>query len=326
MKNGNLLTIKNLILDYRTVRGEIRALNGVSLVVRAGDTVGLIGESGSGKTTVANCIMRLLPENARIVAGGIDFHGRDLLALDEEEMRRIRGKSISLVFQAAMNALNPVMRVGDQIVEAIQAHGGVKKDEARRQAKELFTMVGIDERRLNNYPHEYSGGMKQRAVIAMALSCRPELVIADEPTTALDVIVQAQIMNEILEWQKKLGMTLLYISHDIAVIAGICRRIGVMYAGYLVEYAETAALVAAPRHPYTRGLMDSLPDMDGEKKRLESIPGEVPDLFHLPAGCPFHPRCFRAEAVCRQKFPFARELGEEGRQVACHFPLTEGEK
>jgi peptide/nickel transport system ATP-binding protein len=318
----SLLQVESLSVHYSTQRGEVHALDDVSFRLEQGEALGLVGESGCGKTTVAMSIMRLLAENARILTGRILFRGEDLLAKADEEMRRLRWKEISMVFQAAMNALNPVHRVGDQIAEAIMAHdGAVTREEAQRRLEGLCAMVGLDPARMRDYPHQFSGGMRQRAVIAMALACRPSLVIADEPTTALDVMVSDQILGELRRLQLDMGLSILYISHDISVIARSCDRMGVMYAGQLVEFGPTDELLESPLHPYTKGLMRSYPRISGPKERLHPIPGEPPNLLRPPAGCRFCPRCPDAAEACPEQRPMWREYG--GQHFAlCHRIAT----
>ena len=280
--------------------------------------MGLVGESGCGKSSVAMSIMKLMPSNAVVKGGEVLFKGENLLHMGDEEIRAIRWKQISMVFQAAMNALNPVVRVGDQIIEAIQAHDDVSEDEAWERVKELYRLVGLDPGRGKSYPHEYSGGMKQRAIIAMSLACSPDLVIADEPTTALDVIMQDQIIQEIVALQDRLDMAMLYISHDISVIAETCSKTGVMYAGKIVEYADTDSLFYETLHPYTKALLSSYPSIKGEVKRLNPIPGEPPNLLDPPVGCRFSPRCPERDGICTSQEPEYLEV-REGHFVACHF-------
>jgi peptide/nickel transport system ATP-binding protein len=265
--------------------------------------------------------LRLLPENARIIEGRILLEGRDLVTLPEAEMRKIRWERVSMVFQAAMNALNPVHKVGDQIIEALEAHNLVESNAAARQrVAELFRLVDLDPKMMDQYPHEYSGGMRQRAVIAMALACHPVLVVADEPTTALDVIVQDNLLREMTALQKRLGMSMIYISHDIAVIAEVSDRIGVMYAGRLVELGDVDQIFKQPLHPYTYALMSSFPSVVGPRRELVTLPGEPPDLLHPPSGCRFHPRCPFATEECQRVVPEFRDMGG-GHFVACDHPM-----
>ncbi|HDN81683.1 MAG TPA: ABC transporter ATP-binding protein [Methanomicrobia archaeon] len=312
-----ILEIKELEMSYRTSKGSVSAVDNVSFKIMKGESMGLVGESGCGKTSLGMCIMKLLPENARITNGKILFDGEDIVRKTEEEMRKIRWKGISMIFQAAMNALNPVYKVGDQIIEAIQTHDNISKEEAREKVRKLYELVGISPERMENYPHEYSGGMRQRAIIAMALACDPKFIIADEPTTALDVIVQDQIIDRIVNLQKKLNMTMMYISHDISVIAETCNKIGVMYAGNIVEYAYTPTLFDNPLHPYTKALMSSFPSIEGPKKELKPVPGEPPNLLNPPKGCRFYPRCSYAEERCKKEKPEFIEI-EKDHFVACH--------
>jgi peptide/nickel transport system ATP-binding protein len=283
--------------------------------------LGLVGESGCGKTSIALALLRLLPPDARIVGGHIWMDGVDLLALPEDEMRRFRWRRVSMVFQAAMNVLNPVYRVGSQVVEALRLHvGPVSRQQGRARAAELFELVGFDASLIDSYPHELSGGMRQRAVIALALACQPDLLIADEPTTALDVIIQDRILSVLEEIRSRLGMSLITISHDIAVVAQISRRIGVMYAGQLVELAETVDILERPLHPYTAALVRSSPSSRGSRQTLSPLPGEPPDLIHPPPGCRFHPRCSRATSICSQQPPENVQVAGH-RWAACWHPL-----
>jgi peptide/nickel transport system ATP-binding protein len=319
--DDTLLKVENLTMHYSTRAGEVSAVDNVSFTLRRGEALGLVGESGSGKTSIAFTLLRLLPENARIKSGHIYLNGVDLVNLSEEEMRKVRWERISMVFQAAMNALDPVYKVGDQIIEALETHGLVESNaSARRHVAELFRLVDLDPKMLDQYPHEYSGGMRQRAVIAMALACHPDLIIADEPTTALDVIVQDNLLREMTALQARLGMSMIYISHDIAVIAEVSDRIGVMYAGRLVELGDVEQVFKRPLHPYTYGLMSSFPSVVGPKRELLTLPGEPPDLIHPPPGCRFHPRCPYATEICMREAPEFRDMGG-GHFVACEHPM-----
>ena len=313
-----LLEIENLRMYYQVRAGNVKAVDGISLTMEKGGTVGLVGESGCGKTSVAMSILRLLAPNGKFDGGRILFKGEDLRTVSEPRMRAIRWQGISIVFQGAMNALNPVLRVGDQIKEAIKAHQSMGRQELEARIEELYQLVGLEHSCLRQYPHQYSGGMKQRAVIAMALACHPELIIADEPTTALDVIVQDQILNEMVSLQKELGMTIIYISHDISIIAETCQQMGVMYAGKLIEYGDTISLFEKPFHPYTEILLGSYPSLSGRKKKLSSIPGDPPDLLRPPSGCRFHPRCAKRIKICDQQEPSYHRV-ETNRWVACHL-------
>lgn len=319
----NILEVKDLKVYYKTSKGYVKAVDGISFGLKKGKSIGLVGESGCGKTSVAMAIMKLLPDNARIISGQILFKGEDLVPMTSKQMQNIRSRCIALIFQAAMNALNPVYRVENQIIEAICAHKSISKKQARlveakARVEELYQLVGLDYSLAKNYPHEYSGGMKQRAIIAMALACNPEIIIADEPTTALDVIVQDQIIREIVEIQHKLKMSLIYISHDIGVIAETCHYVGVMYAGQIVEYAQTKTLFNTPLHPYTQGLLSSYPSISGEKKKLFSIPAEPINLFDSAVACRFYNRCSQAKDICSKEEPVYHEV-KDGHWLLCHL-------
>jgi len=316
-----LLDVIDLTMHYHTKKGDVNAVDNVSFSLERGESLGLVGESGCGKTSLAITLLRLLPENAHILSGKVLFKGVDLLKLPEGEMRKVRWKGISMVFQAAMNSLNPVYRVGDQIVEAMLAHDGLSYQQARERVAELFELVGINPKRMDQYPHEYSGGMRQRAVIAMALSCNPDIIIADEPTTALDVIVQDRILHRLNEIRHQLNMSVIYISHDIAVIAEVSDRVGIMYAGKLVEIGPTEAIFKRPHHPYTAMLMSAFPSIHGEKHELTIISGEPPNLLDPPPGCRFHPRCPYATGVCKEKDPPLNPFKGE-HHAACWHPLN----
>jgi peptide/nickel transport system ATP-binding protein len=295
-----LLEVENLSVGYQTREGYLKAVEGVSFSLEEGQSLGFVGESGCGKTTLGMVLMRLLPPNGRISNGRIIFEGEDLLKKSEEEMRKIRWKRIAMIFQAAMNALNPVQRVQDQIAEAILTHNSnLEKEEAFLRVEELYHLVGLPKNRMRDYPHQYSGGMKQRAIIAMALSCNPRLIIADEPTTALDVIVQHQILEETKALQRELNIGIIFISHDISIVADVCHDIGVMYAGQLVEYGSREEVFDNPMHYYTRALLSSYPTLTGEKKKLLPIPGESPNLMEPPLGCRFCDRCEGAGSSCK---------------------------
>ena len=316
-----LLRIEDLVVAFHTDEGSLRAVDGISYEVPRGQIVGVVGESGCGKSVTALSIMRLVPEPPGAIEGGrILFEGEDLLKLPEARMRKLRGDRIAMIFQEPMSALNPVYTVGDQIVEAIRLHRDVSRAEARERAIETLAHVGIPapEERVDSYPHELSGGMRQRVMIAMALACEPTLLIADEPTTALDVTIQAQILELLARLQDETGMSIVLITHDLGVVAEYAHQIVVMYAGKVVERATTAELFEAPLHPYTRGLLRSVPSYrdNARKPRLPTIPGVVPDLRAVPPGCRFADRCELAEARCRQEEPPLRTL-PGGRQLAC---------
>ena len=322
-QDGDLvLRVSGLTMHYLTRQGEVKAVEDVSFDLSRGQALGLVGESGCGKTSIANCLMRLLPDNARLVGGQVFLDGRDILSLSEEDIRSYRWRRIAMVFQAAMNSLDPVYRVGQQVLEAIETHGvEATIADARERVARLFLMVGLDPQLMERYPHEFSGGMRQRAVIAMALSCDPDIIIADEPTTALDVIVQDRILRELKSIQQQLQMCVIYISHDIGVVAEVTDRIGVMYAGRLVELGDTSDVFREPLHPYTAGLMSSFPSVTGEKRPLAILSGEPPNLIEPPPGCPFHPRCPQATDVCREEVPPRVSRGTQW--AACWHPLGE---
>jgi len=282
--------------------------------------MGLAGESGCGKTTLALSILRILPPGGTILGGKILLENANILTLNEQEMReKIRWKKISLVFQGAMNALNPVFNVGDQIVEAITTHEpGTSRSEAVERVRKLLGLVGIEASRLDNYPHELSGGMKQRAVIAMALACNPKLLIADEPGTALDVIVQAQTLKLLIKLQQELNLSMILITHDLSIIAETCQKLAIMYAGKLVEYGDAVVIFKEPVHPYTQGLISAFPDITGPRTRMKSIPGSPPDLLYPPTGCRFHPRCTYALDICKKKEPILARIGKD-HFIACHL-------
>jgi peptide/nickel transport system ATP-binding protein len=318
-----VLDVKNLRTVFFTNSGLFRAVDDVSFSVRRGETLAIVGESGCGKSVSALSIMRLVPDPpGRIVGGSVKLEGTDLLGLDEAQMRQVRGNRISMIFQEPMTSLNPVMRIGDQITEAVRLHRDMTRQQAWEQAVEMLRLVRIPEpaRRALEYPHQLSGGMRQRAMIAMALACRPALLIADEPTTALDVTIQAQILALVLDLQQELGMGLILITHDLGVVAQTAQRVIVMYAGKKVEEADVETLFADPRHPYTRGLMASIPAVPSYQGnadvRLAEIPGTVPSLTKLPAGCAFAPRCSLAIARCREEYPPLEDWGG-GHWAAC---------
>ncbi len=299
MSAAPLLSVEDLTLEYLTADGPVAAVHRVSFSLRPGQALGLVGESGCGKTTVANCLLRLLPENARIRSGRILLEGEDILGFSPARLRALRGNRVAMVFQAAMNSLNPVYRVGDQIAEAIRAHQRLPRAQLQARLGELFELVDLDPAVMWSYPHEYSGGMRQRAVIAMALCCDPDVLVADEPTTALDVIVQRQILERLVALHRQSQRAMILVSHDLAAIAQVCDHLAVMYAGQLVESGPTAAVLRAPIHRYTRALVDAAPRLTGPKIELAVIGGEPPDLLEPPAGCRFHPRCGHAHADCR---------------------------
>ncbi len=312
-----ILEVDGLVMHYRTKAGDVSAVEEVTFALGRGEALGLVGESGCGKTSVAMTLIRLLPDNAIIKEGSVVLDGLNVAELTDGEMRKHRWADISMVFQGAMNAWNPVYKVGDQIMEALEQHfPDMSEAEGRVRIAELFELVGLSPAMMDRYPHEFSGGMRQRAVIAMALSCNPKVIIADEPTTALDVIVQDQILKELRKIQEELGMSIIYISHDVAVIAEVSDRIGVMYAGRLVELGATDEVFPRPRHPYTYLLLSSTPSVVGPRRRLAPLEGEPPNLLAPPTGCRFQPRCPFAAEICASQDPPSQELAP-GHHVAC---------
>jgi oligopeptide transport system ATP-binding protein len=323
-----LLEVDGLRTVFRSTRGPVTAVNGISFYLNAGETLGVVGESGCGKSVTALSLMRLIPDPpGRIVGGSIRFKGQDILALANRAVRNLRGKEIAMIFQDPMTSLNPMLRVERQMTEGIQLHLGKNKGEARAHAIEMLRRVGIPaaERRIRDYPHQFSGGMRQRVVIAIALSCNPSLILADEPTTALDVTIQAQILDLLRETTRASGAAVMLITHDLGVVAGMCERIIVMYAGSIMEEAPRREIFYNPRHPYTIGLLKSVPRLDRPREqRLPQIEGIPPDLARVPAGCPFHTRCRFMTDLCRQVTPQLREV-QPGHRVACHYDITREE-
>ncbi len=322
-----LLNVKNLKVMFKTDGGLVKAVNDVSFYLQEGETLGIVGESGSGKSVTSLAIMRLLPSPPAKIGedSQIIFKGQDLLKIKDDQMRKIRGKEIAMIFQDPMTSLNPVLTIGRQITESLRLHMKMDGRAANRRAIELLKLVGIPsaEKRLGDYPHQFSGGMRQRVMIAMAISCDPKLLIADEPTTALDVTIQAQILELLKRLRQELGTAIMLITHDLGVVAGMCDRIQVMYAGRIVESSVSKQLYANPRMPYTIGLLNSIPRLDERsQERLIPIPGMPPDMIMLSPGCPFEPRCvYRQPAVCQSKLPDLREV-EEGHRAACLFDIT----
>jgi peptide/nickel transport system ATP-binding protein len=302
---------------YLTTRGPVKAVDGVSFAIQPGEVVGLAGESGSGKSTIAHAILRILHPPALITGGQALFEGRDILEMGDDELNQFRWSKISIVFQSAMNALNPVMKIRDQLTDVMLLHG-LSKTAARQRATELFDLVGIEPQRLDAYPHQLSGGMRQRAVIAIALALNPALMIMDEPTTALDVVVQKDILQQIATLREKLGFSILFITHDLSLLVEISDKIAIMYAGQIIEQAPARELFEQPRHPYTLGLMNSFPSITGVRHRLNGIPGSPPDLVEPPDGCRFHPRCPKALAKCAQIAPRTIAVSPT-HSVACHL-------
>ena len=319
--NGNLLEVKDLRTYFNTEDGEVKAVDGVSFQLKRGETLGIVGESGSGKSVTNLSIIRLIPNPpGRIVSGQVLFDGLDILALKENDVRKIRGRRIAMIFQDPMTSLNPFMKISRQLMEITQLHLGHSKTEAYNHAIRMLDTVGIPDARsrADSYPHEFSGGMRQRVMIAMALSCEPELLIADEPTTALDVTIQAQILELIKTLKGATGTSVILITHDLGVVAGMTDHLIVMYAGKVFEQAPTKELFAVPGNPYTKGLLRSVPDPTAEQGQLYQIPGLPPDVAHLPPGCPFAPRCERAEDICHREFPPFVQLTAEHSSL-CHF-------
>lgn len=300
--NLPLLSVRNLTVKYQSGGKIVNAVNDVSLDIDAGKTLGLVGETGAGKTTIAKAIMRILPDHAtKSVTGEVIYKGEDLMKLKNRDMQNIRGRQISMVFQDPMTSLNPTMQVDKQIAEGLALHLGISKKQARQKAKEMLKTVGIGENRSEEYPHQFSGGMKQRVVIALALACRPELLLADEPTTALDVTIQAQVLDLIAELNAELGTAMILITHDLGVVAQTCDNVAVVYAGQIVEYGSKEDIFESPCHPYTKGLFAALPDLHKDVSRLSPIDGMPPDPTNLPVGCAFNPRCKYATEACKCK-------------------------
>ena len=321
-QNGTILSVKDLKTYFQTEDGVVKAVDGISFELKKGETIGIVGESGSGKSVTNLSIMRLIPEPpGKIVGGDIIFNGIDIRKLSIEDVRKIRGKRIAMIFQDPMTSLNPFLKISTQLMEVTQLHLGHTKKQAYQHAIKMLKTVGIPdaENRIDGYPHEFSGGMRQRVMIAMALSCQPELLIADEPTTALDVTIQAQILELIKNLKTEFGASVILITHDLGVVAGMTEKIIVMYAGKVFETAPTGELFATPANPYTKGLLKSVPDPAHEQgKELYQIPGLPPDVAHLPPGCPFAPRCERAEDICRADFPPFVQINENHHSL-CHF-------
>jgi len=317
-ENKLMLDIKDLTIYYETDAGVVHAVEGLNLQLGRGESLGLVGETGAGKTTTALGVMRLIPNPpGKIKSGQIIFNDENLLDKSEHEMRRIRGEKIAMIFQDPMTSLNPVMTVDKQIAEMIKLHKNVSESEALKLAGDMLELVGIKRERAKDYPHQFSGGMKQRVVIAIALACDPELLIADEPTTALDVTIQAQVLELMKELKTKFSASMILITHDLGVVAEICDKVAIMYAGRVVEYADKESLYLNPIHPYTNGLFRSVPAIDEDVDELPVIPGLMPDPMDLPKGCAFHPRCAMAEAICAQEQPKMCDFGN-GHCAACH--------
>ena len=313
----SLLEIQNLTIHFQTEEGDVKAVNGIDLNVESGKTLGLVGETGAGKTTTALGILRLVPEPGKVLSGTISYKGKDIMQMSEKEVQDIRGNEISMIFQDPMTALNPVMTVGDQVAEVILRHQNCTKAEAQQRMVDILGKVGIGPDRAGDFPHQFSGGMKQRVVIAIALACNPKLLLADEPTTALDVTIQAQVMSMINDLKQEFNTAMILITHDLGIVAESCDYVAIMYAGQVVEYGNLEDLFDHTAHPYTKGLFNSIPSLDRETRRLEPIDGLMPDPANLPSGCSFHPRCPYADEVCRTTVPGATEL-TPGHLCRCH--------
>ena len=318
--NANVLQVENIITRFNTQDGKVFAVNGISFDLKEGELLGVVGESGSGKSVTMMSLLKLLPmPPAEIVEGRALFENQDLIQMDLNQLRKIRGGKIGFIFQDPMTSLNPVLTVGYQLMEPMREHLGLSREEARKKAIELLELVGIPmaQSRLKDFPHQFSGGMRQRVMIAIALACDPKVLIADEPTTALDVTIQAQILDIVKRLRKELGMAIIWITHDLGVVAGIADRVAVMYGGLIVEQAPVKKLYSTPKHPYTRGLLSTLPKLEGERtERLESIKGQPPDLHNIPNSCPFAPRCKHVSEKCQNENP-RLEMTDPEHQVAC---------
>lgn len=315
--NKYCIDINNLSVRFRTVDGVVHAVNGVDLQIKKGKTLGLVGETGAGKTTTALSILRLIPDPpGEITSGIITLEGKNIFEYTEKEMEKIRGQQVSMIFQDPMTSLNPVMTVGDQIAEVIQLHEKIDSKGAMEKAKSMLEMVGIPGNRAAEYPHQFSGGMKQRVIIAMALVCNPHLLIADEPTTALDVTIQAQVLDLMQKLKEKYGTSMLMITHDLGIVAEVCDEVSIMYAGRIVEHGTLEDIFDHTSHPYTEGLFGSLPNIEKRTEALKPIPGLMPDPTNLPEGCPFHPRCKYAKEICKRRVPVMTKLSDT-HMVAC---------
>ena len=320
-EKDTILEVKNLHVHYVTDDEEVKAVNGISFSLNRGESLGLVGETGAGKTTTALSIMQLIPDPPGIITEGeILFEGKNLIYNTDAENQKIRGNGISMIFQDPMTALNPIMTVGDQLTEALIRHQKIGKAEAQKKVKEMLEVVGVKSDRFDDYPHQFSGGMKQRVVITMALLCNPEVLIADEPTTALDVTIQAQVLDIMMNLREKYKMAMILITHDLGVVAETCDRVAIVYAGEIVEIGTVKDVYLHPLHPYTRGPFDSIPKIDEDTEQLMPIDGMMPNMADLPSGCCFHPRCKYAKPICSQKVP---ETVGTNHRCKCHFPLEE---
>jgi peptide/nickel transport system ATP-binding protein len=312
-----LLEVENLKIYFMTRRGPAKAVDNIGFTIEKNETLGLIGESGCGKTTIAMSLMKFIKPPGKIVGGSIRYMGNDIVPMTDEQIRQLRGKEISIVRQEAQNALNPVLTIGKQITEMIHEHESLTRETALARAKKQLNLVGISDHRITSFPHEFSGGMKQRAMAAIATACNPKLLILDEPTTGLDVIVQRQILVMLRNLKKELGLTAVFISHDLSVVAETCDSVAVMYAGKIMEASDTVSLYKNPLHPYSRALIGAYPSLEGERKQLKSIPGAPPSLIDPPPGCRFAPRCKLAQSICSREEPGVKTI--DGRRVACHM-------
>ncbi|MBQ8537973.1 MAG: ABC transporter ATP-binding protein [Clostridia bacterium] len=318
-QDENLLEIKDLVVHFVTEEETVEAINGLDLTIKKGRTHGLVGETGAGKTTTALSILNLIPTPpGKIKSGTVKLEGKNVFEMSEPELEKMRGAKVAMVFQDPMTALNPIFRVGDQIAEAVLLHQHVSKEDAEKRAKEMLELVGIKAERYSDYPHQFSGGMKQRVVIAMALACNPALLLADEPTTALDVTIQAQVLDMMRGLRDKLGTAIMLITHDLGVVAEMCDEVSIMYAGRIVEHGNLEEIFESTRHPYTKGLFDALPNIENRDAKLKPIKGLMPDPSNLPKGCPFHPRCEYATEECSQSLPERHYMTDE-HYVCCHL-------
>lgn len=312
-----ILEIEDLVVQFKTERSKVDAINGLNLRIHKGESLGLVGESGAGKTTTALSILNLLPENSvNVRTGDIRYHGKSVFDMNQKQLQAMRGGKISMIFQNPLTALNPVFTVGEQISVLLRLHRGMNRKEAKKRAQELLQMVGISGARINDYPNQFSGGMRQRVGIAAGLACNPELLIADEPTTALDVTIQAQILELMKKLQKQYDTSLLMITHNLGIISELCQKVAVMYAGQIIEYGTVKEVFSHPAHPYTEGLLRALPKLEGKRERLQAIPGLVADPQNLPSGCRFHPRCAKCNKQCEVKNPAMVKINED-HYVAC---------
>ncbi len=324
-EDDKLLEIQDLVVEYMTERAVVHAVNGLNLVIHKGESLGLVGETGAGKTTTALATLNILPKPAgEVVSGDVKFHGKSVFEMTDNELRDMRGGKISMIFQNPLTALNPVFTIGEQIAMVLRLHQGLNRKQAMKRAGELLEMVGIASYRIKDYPNQFSGGMRQRVGIAAGLACNPELLIADEPTTALDVTIQAQILELMKEMQTRYSSSLLMITHNLGIISELCQKVAVMYAGRVIEYGTVKAVFTNPQHPYTIGLLGALPTLDGDKDRLNAIPGRIADAQDLPTGCRFHPRCEHCTAQCENTQPPMVKLSDD-HYVACYAANTMSE-